>query len=146
MDCSLEMSLNQNGISSHFSSHFSSQNTSQNSSQQFSIELPPSRSRKKLLPTSSPPTFRSSTMVKAPRPGSTRLFSSSHPVAVARTRHTEAASRLRCPWSPHSRSCLSYLLDFSELVASGEEGSDADDDDTAKCGDGVEDVIAIGDG
>ena len=36
--------------------------------------------------------------------------------------------------------CRSYLLDFSELVASGEEGSDADD--TAKCGDGVEDVIS----
>ena len=35
--------------------------------------------------------------------------------------------------------CLSYLLDFSELVASGEEGSDVDN--TAKCGDGVEDVI-----
>ena len=35
--------------------------------------------------------------------------------------------------------CLSYLLDFSELVASGEDGSDVDD--TAKCGDGVEDVI-----
>ena len=35
--------------------------------------------------------------------------------------------------------CLSYLLDFSELVASGEEGSETDD--TAKCGEGVEDVI-----
>ena len=35
--------------------------------------------------------------------------------------------------------CLSYLLDFSEFVASGEEGSETDD--TAKCGEGVEDVI-----
>ena len=70
-------------------------------------------------------------------------MSISQPVAVARSRHTEAASSARCPWSPHSRSCRSYLRDFSELVASGEDGSEAEAaDDRAKCGDGVEELIA----
>ena len=59
-------------------------------------------------------TLLGSRMVKDPTPGRTRDFKISVPVAVAFTRHTDACSRLFCPWSPHSRSCRSYRLAFSD--------------------------------